>query len=83
MCDEILIGSAQDAESQTRHAVALRDALHHHHVGIGFENIVAEQRIGGIVDAEIDEGFIDHQTNLAFFAPLGQTQHVGLGYEVT
>ena len=81
--DKILIGRSEDAQTKAWYTKALGDTLHHRHVGIGFENLVREQGICGIVNTEIHETLIDHQSDVSFLTPLGQSQHIGLGDIIT
>ena len=47
------------------------------------QQAVAEQGVGGIVTTEVHKRLINNQTYLSFLTPLGESQHVSLGDEVT
>ena len=51
-------------------------------MGIGLEDLVAEQTVVGIVLAEVDKRFVDDEADASVLAPLCQAQDVVLGDEV-
>ena len=52
-------------------------------MGIGFQYFIAKQRIGRVVNAEVNKRFVDNQSDTSFFAPLGQSQHISFRNEIT
>ena len=67
--DELHIGRGEDAQSQSRHAVALGDTLHDCHAGVCLQDVVREQRVGLKVFTEVNEALVDHQPDAALPAP--------------
>ena len=82
MPDESRVGRGQDAQTQSRHAETLGDALHDGHVGIGFEHVVVQEGVFAVVDAEVDKRLIDHEADVALLAPFGQPEDFGRSEEV-
>ena len=80
--DDVGVGGAENAQANARHAITLRNALHHQHVGICLQNVVVQQRVVEIALAEVHKTLIHNQPNLIRLAPSRQFQNVGFGNEV-